>query len=228
MRRREPAPEPRADGGVEEGGPGHHDARRVRRRALRVQQVAVQQIRTEPQCDAAPNAEPSGVRIRRQFRRRARALCEPARHAGQNERAHQCAAWRLGIAAAAGAAAADQPTPTSWKADVDYKGGSFCAGGSYIGGGLLQGHYLQSVTESLALGAEGLYHVHRPITGLTGVARCVWGGKGDNVLTAKSSTLGSHELAYSRKVGLERSARARARSPALHCRTPRVSGRRDR
>ena len=100
------APEPRADGGVEEGGPGHHDARRVRRRALRVQQVAVQQIRTEPQCDAAPNAEPSGVRIRRQFRRRARALCEPARHAGQNERAHQCAAWRLGIAAAAGAAAA--------------------------------------------------------------------------------------------------------------------------
>ena len=108
----------------------------------------------------------------------------------------------------------DQPTPTSWKADVDYKGGSFCAGGSYIGGGLLQGHYLQSVTESLALGAEGLYHVHRPITGLTGVARCVWGGKGDNVLTAKSSTLGSHELAYSRKVGLERSrARARARTP---------------
>ena len=48
---------------------------------------------------------------------------------------------------------ANQPTPTSWKADVDYKGGSFCAGGSYIGGGLLQGHYLQSVTESLALGA---------------------------------------------------------------------------
>ena len=72
-----------------------------------------------------------------------------------------------------------------------------------IGGGLLQGHYLQSVTESLALGAEGLYHVHRPITGLTGVARCVWGGKGDNVLTAKSSTLGSHELAYSRKVAPE-------------------------
>ena len=62
----------------------------------------------------------------------------------------------------------DQPTPTSWKADVDYKGGSFCVGGSYIGGGLLQGHYLQSVTESLALGAEGLYHVHRPITAPSG------------------------------------------------------------
>ena len=119
----------------------------------------------------------------------------------------------------------DQPTPTSWKADVDYKGGSFCVGGSYIGGGLLQGHYLQSVTESLAVGAEGLYHVHRPITGLTGVARCVWGGKGDNVLTAKSSTLGSHELAYSRKVAPEpRGAQGGAkplpcgRKPSLHYR----------
>ena len=70
--------------------------------------------------------------------------------------------------------------------------------------------------ESLALKAEGLYHVHRPITGLTGVARCVWGGKGDNVLTAKSSTLAATSCVLAQGgPGAQLRARAREPRPAL-------------
>ena len=47
-------------------------------------------------------------------------------------------------------------TQNSFKADVDYKGGSFCAGGYFMGNGLLGASYLQSVSDGLALGAEGL------------------------------------------------------------------------
>ena len=91
----------------------------------------------------------------------------------------------------------------SFKADVDYKGDSFCAGGYFMGGGLLGASYLQSVSEGLALGAEGFYHtLNRKVRGGAGAARYVWGAKGENVATAKVGTFGNGavELAYQRKV----------------------------
>ena len=93
--------------------------------------------------------------------------------------------------------------PNSFKADVDYKGSSFCAGGYFMGGGLLGASYLQSVSEGLALGAEGFYHtLNRKVRGGAGAARYVWGAKGENVATAKVGTFGNGavELAYQRKV----------------------------
>lgn len=91
----------------------------------------------------------------------------------------------------------------SFKADLDYKGGSFCAGGYFMGGGLLGASYLQSVSENLALGAEGFYHaLNRKVRGGAGAARYVWGGNGENVATAKVGSFGNGavELAYQRKV----------------------------
>jgi len=89
------------------------------------------------------------------------------------------------------------------KADVDYKGGDFCAGAYGIGGGLLGASYMQSVTEGLALGAEGFFHTMKSqVRGGAGAMRYVWGGKGENVATAKVGTFGNGavELAYQRKV----------------------------
>ena len=94
-------------------------------------------------------------------------------------------------------------TANSFKADVDYKGSSFCLGGYFMGGGLLGGSYLQSVTHNLALGAEGFYHsLNKKVRGGALAARYVWGPKGENVGTAKVGTFGNGavELAYQRKV----------------------------
>lgn len=91
----------------------------------------------------------------------------------------------------------------SFKADVDYKGSDFTMSGYYMGGGLMGLHYMQSLTDSLALGAEGFYHTKNTnVRGGAGAARLVWGGKGENVATAKVGTFGhgAVELAYSRKV----------------------------
>lgn len=91
----------------------------------------------------------------------------------------------------------------TFKADVDYKGADFSAGAYAIGGGLLAAHYMQSVSNNLALGAEAFYHTaNNKFRGGAGAARLVWGGKEENVATAKVGTLaaGSVELAYQRKV----------------------------
>lgn len=91
----------------------------------------------------------------------------------------------------------------TFKADADYKGADFCAGGYFIGGGLLGVSYLQSVSAGLALGAEGFYHaLNQKVRGGAGAARLVWGGKGEHVATAKVGTFGNGmlELAYQRKV----------------------------
>lgn len=89
---------------------------------------------------------------------------------------------------------------SSLKFDFDYKGSSFCAGATYMGGGLLGASYMQSVTPSLALGAEGFFHMHRHVHGGAAAARCVWGPKGDSVATAKAGSFGNFELSYQRKV----------------------------
>lgn len=91
----------------------------------------------------------------------------------------------------------------SFRADVDYKGGSFFGGAYFMGGGLVGASYLQSLSEGLAVGAEGFLHTaNRKVKGGSGAVRYVWGGKGDNVLTAKAGTFGNGmaEVAYSRKV----------------------------
>lgn len=90
----------------------------------------------------------------------------------------------------------------TFKADLDFKGSDNTASAYYVGGGLLGCHYMKSVTENLALGAEGFYHMHSPVTGVAGAARLSWGGQGENVATAKLGTFGNGamELAYSRKV----------------------------
>jgi len=100
------------------------------------------------------------------------------------------------------------PDQTSCKVDLDYKGGSNTASGYFMGGGQQHGlvgvHAMQSLTENLAVGAEGFYHTTSPklILGGAGVAKLSWGGKGENVATAKVATFGAGavELAYSRKV----------------------------
>ena len=89
---------------------------------------------------------------------------------------------------------------SSCKLDADYRGSSFTASGSYMAGGLLSGTYLQSVSQSLALGAEGFYHVHKHVNGGAAAARCVWGHNGEHVATAKAGTFGNVELCYQRKV----------------------------
>lgn len=86
------------------------------------------------------------------------------------------------------------------KLDFDYKGNSYATGATYMGGGLLGAHYMQSVTPNLALGGEGFYHMQKPLSGGAAAARCVWGPDGDNVATAKASSFGHVELAYHRKV----------------------------
>ena len=91
----------------------------------------------------------------------------------------------------------------SFKADLDYKGSSNTASGYYMGGGLIGCHYMQSLTQNLALGAEGFYHMQKSnVFGAAGAAKLTWGGKGENVATAKVGTFGNGavELAYSRKV----------------------------
>lgn len=89
---------------------------------------------------------------------------------------------------------------TSLKADLDYKGSSFCAGATYMGGGLLGANYMQSVTRNLALGGEGFYHATKQITGGAVAGRCVWGPKSEHVATAKAGSFGNVELSYQRKV----------------------------
>ena len=60
----------------------------------------------------------------------------------------------------------------SFKADVDYKGGDFCMGGYFMGGGLLGASYLQSVSSGLAIGCEGFYHtLNKKVRGGAGGAR---------------------------------------------------------
>jgi len=99
---------------------------------------------------------------------------------------------------------APEAQSNSFRADVDYKGGS-CFGGGYwmAAQGLVGGSYLQSLSENLSVGAEGFMHTqNRKVRGGSAAARYIWGGKGENVLTAKAGTFGNGmaELAYSRKV----------------------------
>jgi mitochondrial import receptor subunit TOM40 len=91
----------------------------------------------------------------------------------------------------------------SFKADVDFKGGSFTTSGFYMGGGLLGVNYLQSITEGLAFGVETFYHANNnKVRGGAGLMRYVFGNKGDNIATAKFGTFGNGtaELSYQRKV----------------------------
>ena len=92
----------------------------------------------------------------------------------------------------------------SFRADVDYKGGSFFGGGYFMGGGLVGASYLQSVSPGLAVGAEGFLHTgNRKVRGGSGAARYTWGGKGEHVLALKAGSFGQGnmaEVAYSRKV----------------------------
>ena len=91
----------------------------------------------------------------------------------------------------------------TFKVDADYKGGDFSAGGYYMAGGLLYASYLQSVNNSFALGAEGIYHMlNSKARGGAGVLRCVWGGKGEHVATAKLGNVVAPnvEVTYQRRV----------------------------
>jgi len=89
---------------------------------------------------------------------------------------------------------------SSLKLDLDYKGSAFCSGLTYMGGGLLGGNHMQSLTKNLALGGEGFYHTQKQVYGGAAAARCVWGPKAENVATAKTGSFGNIELSYSRKV----------------------------
>eukprot|EP00962_Isochrysis_galbana_P004421 scaffold1220_cov117-Isochrysis_galbana.AAC.4 len=89
---------------------------------------------------------------------------------------------------------------SSLKLDLDYKGSSFCAGATYMGGGLLGANYMQSVTPNLALGGEGFYHTQKQVHGGAAAARCAWGPKAEHVATMKTGSFGNVELSYSRKV----------------------------
>ena len=112
-------------------------------------------------------------------------------------------------------AAPEQYSSNSFKADVDYKGGDFSAAAYVIGGGLLGGSYLQSVSQNLAIGGECFYHaLNRRVRGGAGALRYVWGGKGEHVATAKVGSFGNVELAYQRKV---RPGRPRPPSPLHAC-----------
>ena len=92
----------------------------------------------------------------------------------------------------------------TFKADADYKGGDFSAGGYFIGGSNILGFsYLQSLTAGLAVGLEGFYHpFNSKVRGGAGAMRYVWGAGGQNVATAKVGTFGNgmSEIAYQRKV----------------------------
>lgn len=94
----------------------------------------------------------------------------------------------------------DSPGSSSLKLDFDYKGSAFCSGLTYVGGGLLGGHHMQSITSNLAFGAEGFYHLNKQVVVGAAAARCVWGPKGESVATAKAGSFGNIELAYQRKV----------------------------
>ena len=89
---------------------------------------------------------------------------------------------------------------SSLKVDLDYKGTSFCAGATYMGGGLLGANYMQSITPNLALGGEGFYHTQKQVHGGAAAARCMWGPKAEHVATMKTGSFGNIELSYSRKV----------------------------
>jgi mitochondrial import receptor subunit TOM40 len=89
---------------------------------------------------------------------------------------------------------------SSLKLDLDYKGSSCCAGATYMGGGLLGGHYMKSVTPALALGGEVFYHLSKHVRGGGAAARLLLGPKGESVATAKAGSFGNVELAYTHKV----------------------------
>jgi len=89
---------------------------------------------------------------------------------------------------------------SSLKLDFDYKGSDFTTGTTYMAGGLLGAHYMQSVSPNLVLGGEGFYHLHKQVKGGSVAARCVWGSKGEHVATAKAGSFGQGELSYQRKV----------------------------
>mmetsp|Transcript_3696 Transcript_3696/g.7918 ORF Transcript_3696/g.7918 Transcript_3696/m.7918 type:complete len:286 (-) Transcript_3696:625-1482(-) len=89
---------------------------------------------------------------------------------------------------------------SSLKCDVDYKGSSNCMGATYMGGGLLGAHYMQSLTPSLALGGEVFYHLYKHVHGGGAAARLTLGPKGESVATAKAGSFGNVELAYTHKV----------------------------
>ncbi|KAL1502967.1 hypothetical protein AB1Y20_011038 [Prymnesium parvum] len=94
-------------------------------------------------------------------------------------------------------------TAPTFKADLDWKGSDNTKSAYYMGGGLLGCHYMKSVTQHLALGAEAFYHMQNAkVYGGAGAARLTWGAAGENVATAKLGTFGhgAVELAYSRKV----------------------------
>ncbi len=104
----------------------------------------------------------------------------------------------------------------TFKADLDYKGGSFSIGGYCIGGGMWGGSYLQSLTKGLSIGCEGFYHNrNQKVRGGALASRYVWGDKEENVATAKVGTFGNGavELSYHRKVRSHRHA-THAHAPA--------------
>ena len=101
--------------------------------------------------------------------------------------------------------------------DLDYKGSSFCAGATYMGGGLFGAHHMQSVTSNLALGGEGFYHLHKQVRGGAAAARLVWGEAGESVATAKAGSFGNVELAYQRKVQALLATKPASSSVTAHC-----------
>mmetsp|Transcript_9428 Transcript_9428/g.27526 ORF Transcript_9428/g.27526 Transcript_9428/m.27526 type:complete len:282 (-) Transcript_9428:510-1355(-) len=82
--------------------------------------------------------------------------------------------------------------------DVDVKGSHSFTGLRYMSGGVVQGTYMQSVSPSIALGSELMYHHGRMITGLQGALK--YGATPDRVFTAKAGTFGNLELTYAHKV----------------------------
>ena len=118
-------------------------------------------------------------------------------------------------------------SPSSLKVDFDFKGRDFTTGATYMAGGLLGAHYMQSLTKNLVVGGEGFYHTNRQIKGGSVAARVVWGPKDEHIATAKAGSFGQGELSYQRKVRrppltFHTHARSR-RAPAR--RTPRVAPR---
>jgi len=91
-------------------------------------------------------------------------------------------------------------SPSSLKVDFDFKGQDFTTGATYMAGGLLGAHYMQSLTKNLVVGGEGFYHTNRQIKGGSVAARVVWGPKDEHIATAKAGSFGQGELSYQRKV----------------------------
>jgi len=89
---------------------------------------------------------------------------------------------------------------SSLKLDLDYKGADFTAGTTYMAGGLLGAHWMQSLSPNIVVGGEGFYHLHKQVKGGSVAARAVWGPKGEHVATAKAGSFGQGELSYTRKV----------------------------